>query len=61
MRIYAHLHAGIEFKDFNLGFRRYICLCTTLKCIEFFHKIWDSTFKSGIHGNRESLYIHSLI
>ena len=37
-----HELAGIEFKDFNLGFRLCTFLCTTLNCIEFFHKIWDS-------------------
>ena len=61
-------YAGIEFKDFILAFRQSTFLCTTLKCIESFHKIWasihkiwdsihkiwDSGFKPRIHGNIES-------
>ena len=34
-----HLTSGVDFKEFNLGFRQSTSLCTTLKCIEFFHKI----------------------
>ena len=37
--------AGIEFKDFILGFRQSTFLCTTLKCIETF---WIPFIKSGI-------------
>ena len=36
---------GIEFKDFNLGFRQSTFLCTTLKCIEKFRIPF---IKSGI-------------
>ena len=37
--------AGIEFKDFILGFRQSTFLCTTLKCIEKFRIPF---IKSGI-------------
>ena len=37
--------AGIEFKDFILGFRQSTFLCTTLKCIE---KVRIPFIKSGI-------------
>ena len=39
------MDAGIEFKDFILGFRQSIFLCTTLKCIEQFRIPF---IKSGI-------------
>ena len=45
---------GIEFKDFILGFRQCTFLFTTLKCIDFFHKIWDSSIKSRIQGRTGS-------
>ena len=38
---------GTEFKDFNLGFRPCTFLCTTSKCNEILHKIWDSVHKIG--------------
>ena len=34
--IMLYTYAGIEFKDFILGFRQSTFLCTTLKCIEKF-------------------------
>ena len=44
--IYNDLYyAGIEFKDFILGFRQSTFLCTTLKCIE---KCRIPFIKSGI-------------
>ena len=53
--------AGIGFKDFTLEFRQFMFLCTTLKCIEFAHKIcdfvdkiWDFGFKSRIHRSTDS-------
>ena len=45
MCVYVCMHAGIEFKDFILGFRQSTFLCTTLKCIEKFRIPF---IKSGI-------------
>ena len=42
--------------DFTLGI-----LDVPLKYIEFLHKIWDSAFKSRIHGSTESPEIRSSI
>ena len=48
--------------DYNLGFCQCTFLCTTLKCIECFHKIWDamhkiwnSAFKSETHRRTNPL------
>ena len=43
--MYVCMYAGIEFKDFILGFRQSTFLCTTLKCIEQFRIPF---IKSGI-------------
>ena len=45
MTLITVIMAGIEFKDFILGFRQSTFLCTTLKCIEKFRIPF---IKSGI-------------
>ena len=49
---------NIEFKDFDLEFPQSTYLCATFKCIEFFHKIWDSVYKiwDSVHNVWDSVH-----